>query len=76
MKRERRHGPTDSRRGTEHELDELVLQLKALVKVRARLESGGASAAEIEAYTARIDRVRARLAISVREGGNGYGAAA
>jgi hypothetical protein len=76
MTRDGSRGPTDSRSGAEHELDELVLQLKALVKVRARLESGGASAAEIESYTVRIDRVRARLAIRVQEGGDGYGAAA
>jgi hypothetical protein len=74
MTRDGGRGPTDSRSDAEHELDELVLQLKALVKVRAQLESGGASAAQIESYTARIDRVRARLAIRVQEGG--YGAAA
>jgi hypothetical protein len=50
------------------ELDDLVLQLKGLVHVRALLEDRGASDAAIEAHTVEIDRVRARLAQGVREG--------
>jgi hypothetical protein len=44
------------------ELDDLVLQLKGLVLVRALLEGNRASDAEIDAHTAEINRVRARLA--------------
>jgi hypothetical protein len=43
-------------------LDELSLELKGLVYVRALLESTGASLAEITAHTAAIKRVRAELA--------------
>jgi hypothetical protein len=58
------------------EHDGLVLQLKGLVHVRALLEDHGASAAEIEAHTAEIDRVRTRLARLVRESAEEYSAAA
>jgi hypothetical protein len=44
------------------ELDDLVLHLKGLVLVRALLEERGASAAEVEAHTAEIERLRERLA--------------
>jgi hypothetical protein len=43
-------------------LDDLVLQLKGLVHVRALLETHGASAAEITAHSDEITRVRAELA--------------
>jgi hypothetical protein len=42
--------------------DELSLQLKGLVYVRALLESRGASLDEISAHTDAIARVRAELA--------------
>jgi len=42
--------------------DELSLQLKGLVYVRAMLESKGASLAEISAHSDAIARVRAELA--------------
>jgi hypothetical protein len=43
-------------------LDDLVLELKGLVYVRALLETRGVSSAELEAHTTRIDRVRDELA--------------
>jgi hypothetical protein len=43
-------------------LDDLVLQLKGLVHVRALLETRGASPAELSAYGDEIARVRAHLA--------------
>jgi hypothetical protein len=43
-------------------LDDLVLELKGLVYVRAMLETRGASSAEIEAHSNGIDRVRDELA--------------
>ena len=43
-------------------LDDLVLQLKGLVHVRALLETHGASAAELTAHSDEITRVRAELA--------------
>jgi hypothetical protein len=46
----------------QRELDDLVLQLKGLVLVRALLESRGASAAELAAHNEEIARVRSKLA--------------
>jgi hypothetical protein len=43
-------------------LDDLVLQLKGLVYVRALLESRGAPADDVSAHAAAIERVRAELA--------------
>jgi hypothetical protein len=51
---------------SQRDVDDLVLQLKGLVHVRALLEDHGASAAEIDAHSAEIDRVRERLARLVR----------
>lgn len=42
-------------------LDDLSLELKGLLYVRALLESRGASATEISAHTDEIVRVRAEL---------------
>ena len=42
--------------------DDLALDLKGLVYVRALLESKGASLAEISAHSDAINRVRAELA--------------
>ena len=42
--------------------DDLALELKGLVYVRALLETTGASLAEISAHTEAIKRVRAELA--------------
>jgi hypothetical protein len=43
-------------------VDDLVLQLKGLVHVRAILELRGASRAELDAHAREADRVRAELA--------------
>jgi hypothetical protein len=43
-------------------LDDLVLELKGLVYVRALLETRGVSSAELDAHSNRIDRVRDELA--------------
>jgi hypothetical protein len=47
-------------------LDDLVLQLKGLVHVRALLETHGASGAELDAHSDEIARVRAELARFVK----------
>ncbi len=46
----------------QRDVDDLVLRLKSLVLVRALLETRGASAAELEAHSEEIERVRAELA--------------
>jgi hypothetical protein len=46
----------------QREVDDLVLQLKGLVHVRALLESRGASAAELAEHSEEIERVRGELA--------------
>ena len=51
----------------QREVEDLVLQLKGLVHVRALLETRGASAAELDAHSDEIARVRAELADLVRE---------
>jgi hypothetical protein len=51
-----------SRLALERRRDELVLQLKGLVHVRALLETHGASTAELDAHGEEIARVRAELA--------------
>jgi len=47
-------------------LDDLVLQLKGLVYVRALLETRGAPAADLATHTDAIESVRAELAELVR----------
>jgi hypothetical protein len=49
-------------RATQRRLDDLTLQLKGLVHVRALLETRGASAAELAAHSDAIHRVRDELA--------------
>ena len=61
---------------SQRELDDLVLDLKGLVHVRALLEARGASAEELEAHSDEISRVRGRLAEAARETPAAYGAAA
>ena len=51
----------------QRQVDDLVLQLKGLVHVRALLETRGASAAELDAHSDEIVRIRAALADRVRE---------
>jgi hypothetical protein len=46
----------------EHRIDDLDLQLKGLVLVRAMLEVQGASPAELTAFRDEIKRVRGELA--------------
>jgi hypothetical protein len=46
----------------ERKRDDLRLQLTGLIHVRALLDLRGASAAEIEAHSLEIDRLRERLA--------------
>jgi len=58
------------------EVNDLLLSVKGLVHVRALLEDRGASAAEIREHSDEIERLRARLADLVREGGGAYSAAA
>jgi hypothetical protein len=51
--------------------DDLNLQLKGLVYVRALLETHGASAVELNAHSDAIDRVRTELASLEQAGGEG-----
>ena len=53
-------------RSFQRRVDDLVLQLKGLVHVRALLESRGASSEELDAHTAEIARVRGELAELVK----------
>jgi hypothetical protein len=55
-----------SDRRLQRRTDDLVLQLKGLVHVRALLESRGASSEELDAHTAEIARGRRELAELVR----------
>ena len=49
------------------QLDDLFLQLKGLVLVRALLEERGASQEEAAAHTQEIARVRSQFALTVRD---------
>jgi hypothetical protein len=51
----------------QREVDDLVLQLKGLVHVRALLETRGASSAELHAHSDEIARIRAELARRVQQ---------
>ena len=51
---------------TQREIEDLVLQLKGLVHVRALLETRGASTAELDAHSHEIARIRAELARRVQ----------
>jgi len=62
--------------GQSREVNDLLLSLKGLVLVRALLEDRGATEAEIRQHGNEIERLRARLAELVREGGGAYSAAA
>jgi hypothetical protein len=58
-------------------VEDLELQLKGLVLVRAILDWRGASDAELAQHTDEIERVRARLAaINHAEGGGAHSVAA
>ncbi len=49
-----------------HEIDELLLRLRGLVLVRDLLAQRGASRSELDAHTDEIERVRSRLADTIR----------
>jgi hypothetical protein len=49
-------------RGLQRKIDDLLLQLKGLVHVRALLETRDVSAAELNKYSEAISRVRDELA--------------
>jgi hypothetical protein len=51
----------------QRDVDDLVLQLKGLVHVRALLETRGVSVEEIDAHSNEIARVRAELANRVKD---------
>lgn len=53
----------------QREVEDLVLQLKGLVHVRALLETRGASTAELDAHSDEIARIRAMLARRVHQSG-------
>ena len=44
------------------EIDDLLLHIRGLVLVREILKQRGASAAELEAHTAELERLKRRLA--------------
>jgi hypothetical protein len=58
-----------------HEIDELLLRLRGLVLVRDLLAQRGASRAELDAHSDEIERVRDRLADTIRGRSNGARAA-
>ena len=51
----------------QRDVDDLVLQLKGLVHVRALLETRGASTEELDAHSDEIARIRAELADCVKD---------
>ena len=55
------------RTGGEEEVARLVLKLKRLVAVKARLEAGGASRAELDGHLRAIEHLRWRLAEVVKQ---------
>ena len=57
------------------EVEELLMQIRGLVFVRAILEQRGASASELEAHRLETERLRHRLARVVAAGVGGLGAA-
>jgi hypothetical protein len=58
----------------QREVDDLVLQLKGLVHVRALLETRGAPDEELDAHSDEIARIRAELAARVSGGSMGTAA--
>jgi hypothetical protein len=56
--------------GLQRRIDDLLLQLKGLVHVRALLETRGVSATDLAKYTQAIARVRNELALASRAHGN------
>jgi hypothetical protein len=58
-----------------NEVEELLMQIRGLVFVRAILEQRGASASELEAHRRETERLRRRLARVVAETHAGLDAA-
>lgn len=56
----------DAERLLAHEIDDLLLHARGLVLVRDLLAERGASNIEIDAHTNELQRVRARLAATIR----------
>jgi hypothetical protein len=59
---ERPSGSADASSPRQRELEELTAALECLVEVRMLLESRNASAAEVQAHSAEIERLRATSA--------------
>jgi hypothetical protein len=57
------------------EVEELLMQIRGLVFVRAILEQRGASPSELEEHRLETERLRRRLARAVAEGTGGLDAA-
>ena len=60
-------------RSLQRRIDDLVLQLKGLVHVRALLETQGASPAELTAHSDEIARVRDELARFAKDEATAWG---
>jgi hypothetical protein len=60
---------TDGKQLLAHEIDDLLLQARGLVLVRGLLAERGATPTEIEAHTDELERVRTRLAATIRGDG-------
>jgi len=58
------------------EVEELLMQIRGLVFVRAILEQRGASASELHEHRLETERLRRRLARVVADGSGGFDAAA
>jgi hypothetical protein len=56
----------DAERLLAHEIDDLLLQARGLVPVRDLLAERGATSTEIDAHTDELERVRTRLAATIR----------
>jgi hypothetical protein len=59
--------PHTRRRPRTHEIEQTLLHIKGLVYARAILEDEGASAVEVAAHSAELERQRRRLADLVRD---------
>ena len=57
---------TDGNQLLAHEIDDLLLQARGLVLVRGLLAERGATPTEIDAHTDELERVRTRLAATIR----------
>ena len=62
------HHHVDGEQLLAHEIDDLLLQARGLVLVRDLLIDRGATRSEIDAHTGELQRVRERLAATIRGG--------